>query len=171
MVKHGIAALLALPLLCSSFAYAQDAKDYNGNDRGEWHQRLCTERYAKSAARLAYLEAKLNLTEQQKPAWGRWRQAKIEASEKRRSACLQHEPGKDEQQTALDREARIEKALSTRLQDLQASRPALQALYDSLSAEQKVIFDHSQKGHRHHHRGEGARGHWHGFHGEGHERI
>jgi len=169
MVKHGIAAFLAIPLLCSSLAFAQDAMEYEGKDQSAWHQHFCTERYARKAAHLAYLEAKLNLTEQQKPNWGKWRQTKIDAAEKRRAACLERDWGRDEHETALDREARIEKWLSTRLQGLQASRPALQALYESLSPEQKAVFDQASRW-RGHRRDEGP--HWgmQGFHHEGHEK-
>jgi hypothetical protein len=169
MVKQEIAALLALPLLCSSLAFAQSPMEYEGKDPSGWHQHFCTERYARKAAHLAYLEAKLNLTDQQKPTWAKWRQAKIEAAERRRTACLQRDWSRDEHETALDREARIEKWLTARLQELQASRPALQALYEALSPEQKAVFDqasrwHGWRGHRHggwfgHHDGEGPR--WH----------
>ena len=87
MVKQGIVALLAIPFLCSSLAFGQSATEYEGKDPGAWHQRFCTERYARNAAHLAYLEAKLNPTDQQKPAWTKWRQTKIDAAEKRRAAC------------------------------------------------------------------------------------
>jgi hypothetical protein len=109
------------------------------------------------------------LTDQQKPAWTKWRQTKIEAAEKRRMACLQHDWSKHESETALDREARVEKWLTGRLQDLQASRPALQALYDSLNPEQKVVFDQASEWRGRHRRGEGP--HWRSqdFHHEGHE--
>ena len=169
MVKQGIAAILAVPLLCSSLAFAQSAEEYEGKDPSAWHQHFCTERYARKAAHLAYLEAKLNLTDPQKPAWAKWRQARIDAAETRRAACLQRDWSRDEHETALDREARVEKWLTTRLQELQASRPALQALYDALSPEQKAIFDQASRWDGHRHRGEGP--HWgmHGFHHEGHE--
>ena len=163
MVKHGIAALLSVPFLCSAFAFAQDVSEPGGRNRAEWHQQACTERYAKTVARFAYLEAKLSLTEPQKSSFEKWRQVKLDIAERQRTACLQHEQGKHEEQTALDREARIEKALSTRLQDLQASRPALQALYDSLSAGQKVIFDRAQAWQCDRHEGgKGHFGHWQG---------
>ena len=171
MVKQGIAALLAIPLLGSSLAFAQGAMEYDSKDPSAWRQHFCTERYARKAAHLAYLEAKLNLTDQQKLAWTKWRQAKMDAADKRRTACLARDWSKDEQETALDREARVEKWLTARLQELQASRPALQALYDALSPEQKVVFDQASswrgwRGHRH--GGEGP--HWQGWQHEGPER-
>ena len=178
MVKRGIVALLAIPLLCSSLAFAQSATEDEGKDPAAWHQHFCTERYARKAAHLAYLEAKLNLTDQQKPAWAKWRQTKIDAAEKWRTACLQHDWSKQENETALDREARVEKWLTARLQELQASRPALQALYDALSPEQKVVFDQTSRWRGHHHGGwfghrdggEGPHWGWRGFHHEGQEK-
>lgn len=152
MVRHGIAVFLIAPLLCPSLAFAEDAKD--GKDKGEWRQEFCTESYAESQAALAYLEAKLNLTEEQKPAWQRWRQTKLDASQRRRSACIERQEAKVEPHTALDREARIEKALSAQLQDLQVSRPILQALYEGLNAEQKLVFDRSYEERHHRDRGE-----------------
>src|SRR5271165_3523691 len=146
MSKQGVILIAAFSLACSSVALAQDA--YRAYERGgperQWDtesqrpQERCAERYARRAARLAYLEARLSLTDQQKPAFAKWRQARLDAAEKRRAACLQHQPGQDQQLTALDREARREKILSEKLQTMQATRPALQALYDSLSAEQKA---------------------------------
>jgi len=168
MPKHRIALALALPFAAISLALAQEAPTASGEggwhhrweNQAEWHQKMCTERYARKAARLAYLEAKLALSEQQRAAWTKWRQTKVDAAEQRRAACLQHQPGEGAKRTALERESRIEKMLSTRLQQLQASRPALQALYDSLSAEQKATFDQASmrhRSHRHHHHGWGGR--------------
>ena len=167
MIKQGIATFLAIPLLGSSLAFAQGAMEYEGKDPSAWHQQFCTERYARKAAHLAYLEAKLNLTDQQKLAWTKWRQGKMDAAEKRRTACLARDWSKDEHETALDREARVEKWLTTRLQELQVARPALLALYEALTPEQKLVFDQASRWHGHHHRGEGW--HWHGSHHEGHE--
>lgn len=165
MSKPGLVILAASSFLYCSLALAQDTNrpyERGGSDRqwgdgGERHQDRCAEHYARRAGRLAYLEARLNLTEQQKAAWSKWRQIRLDTAEKRRSACLQHQPNRDEHPTALDREARVEKFLSDRLQTLQASRPALQALYDSLSPEQKVVFDQSVARRGHHRRGHG----WH----------
>ncbi|MGA7325314.1 MAG: Spy/CpxP family protein refolding chaperone [Rhodomicrobium sp.] len=173
MLKHRIAAVLVmLPLVGISLALAQQSPatgegggwHHRWENQGEWHKKMCTERYAHNAARLAYLEAKLAVNDQQRTAWSKWRQTKLDAADQRRSACLQRQPGEGSKLTALEREARREKKLSERLQRLQASRPALQALYDSLSAEQKVIFDEASmqhRWHRHHRRdergGEGER--------------
>ena len=42
----------------------------------------------------------------------------------------------------LDRMGRREQFLSARLQALQQARPALEALYNSLTPDQKAIIDH-----------------------------
>ncbi len=177
MIKQGIAALLAVPFLCSPLAFAQSAMEFESKDPGARPQHFCAERYARKAAHLAYLEAKLNLTDQQKPAWTKWHQAKMDAAEKQRAACLQRDRSGDEHETALDREAQIEKRLTTRLQELQASHPALQAIYEALTPEQRVLFDqasrwHGWHGHRHARwfgnrgDGDGQRGHWHDREGD-----
>ncbi len=177
-----MAGAIALSFLWCPLAFAQDASQ--GDAEGGWHQKMCTERYARKAARLAYLEAKLALTEQQRAAWNKWRQLKLDAAEQQRTACLQHQHEEGADLIAVEREARREKFLSNRLAQLQASKPALQALYDALSPEQKALFDQAAVrhhhhwyhfGHRWHHHGwqhEGPHGEDHeGWHGEGHERM
>lgn len=152
MPKKGIAVLAALFVAGSTFALAQSGSQgpagLNRPGEEEGTQSFCVERYARRYARLAYLEAKLSLTDQQKPLWAKWRQLKTDVLEKRRAACLDRKPGERKQLTALDREALIEKALSSKLQELQAAKPALQALYDGLTPEQKAIFDRGGRDHK-----------------------
>jgi len=129
-------------------------------DEARFHKDSCTERYAYSASHLTYLEAKLDLTDKQRPAWTKWSQWNLDAAGKARAACLSESPKPGATLTALDREAEMEKSLASTLAGLQASRPALQALYEVLTPEQRVIFDHStgwsrQDGRRHHHHRQG----------------
>lgn len=169
-----MAGAIALSFLGCPLALAQDASQ--GDSGSAMHQKVCAERYARKAGRFAYLEAKLALTEQQRPAWNKWRQTKLDAAEQRRTACLQHRRKGGVNLNAVEREARREKFLSARLAQLQASKPALQAFYDSLSPEQKAVFDQAEaRHHPHHHRWRHGfhtrrRGWRHeGWHGEGHE--
>jgi periplasmic protein CpxP/Spy len=169
--KQWMAGAIVLSFLWCPLAFAQEAPQ--GDREGGWHQKMCTERYARKAARLAYLEAKLALTDQQRAAWNKWRQIKLDAAEQRRTTCLQHQHKEGANLTVIEREARLEKFLSNRLAQLQASKPALQALYDALSPEQKATFDRSQT-HHHHWRHHGHGWHHHGWqhegwHGEEHE--
>lgn len=176
-----MAGAIALSFLGAPIALAQEAPagagEHQWQDQGEWHQKMCVERYARNAARLAYLEAKLALTEQQRAAWNKWRQIKLDGAEQRRTACLQHQRKEGANLTAVEREARIEKILSSRLAQLQASRPALQAVYEALSPEQKAVFDRAEA--RRHHRSHhwchhfwqrGSEGHE-GWHGQDHDRM
>jgi FixJ family two-component response regulator len=49
-------------------------------------------------------------------------------------------PGGDT--TMLDRLDRMQQFLSTRLEASQAAKPAVEALYQALTPEQRAIFDH-----------------------------
>ena len=66
------------------------------------------------------------------------------ASDRERQLCgsLPTQPGLQAQGTILDRMGRREQFLSARLQALQQARPALEALYNSLTPDQKAIIDH-----------------------------
>ena len=115
----------------------------------------CIEHFARSAGHLAYLEARLQLTANQQPQWDKWRQAVASGAEKERTDCLATMP---ERPTALDRDSRKETMLATKVATLQAARPALEALYQSLTPEQRLVFDRpmhgEHEGHRHHHQSE-----------------
>jgi hypothetical protein len=123
------------------------AAEHRHGDMAAWHKDMCSEHYARTASHLAYLQAKLGLSEQQAVTFGKWRQAMLDQGAKERASCLEMAPKGSAKPTILDHEARLEKMLATKLQSLQATRPALEAAYDSLSAEQKAIFD--QAVHRH----------------------
>jgi len=177
MPRTWIVAAFALPLLWGPAAFAQEGNPGDGghrwHNRGEWQQQRCTDRYARKAAHLAYLEAKLALTDAQRPAWTKWRQTQLDAADQRKSSCLQHQEKKEgEKPTVIEREARAEKWLSARLAQLQASKPALQALYDTLTPEQKAEFDRSAHHGHHgwHHHGQREEGHQ-GWHGGQQERL
>ncbi|HLN22979.1 MAG TPA: Spy/CpxP family protein refolding chaperone [Patescibacteria group bacterium] len=168
MSTRSLAVLAILPLFWATAALAEapaPGADHataapSAADEARYHKNSCTERYAHTASRLAYLEAKLDLTDKQHPAWTKWSQWNLDAAGKGRATCLADAPKPGTTLTALDREANMEKALANTLAGLQASRPALQALYEVLTPEQRMIFDHSTGwshhggGHgRHHHQG------------------
>jgi hypothetical protein len=152
----GAAALAAPPNAPEAAPPATMAERHHG-DMGAWHKDMCTEHYARTASHLAYLQAKLGLSEQQAAAFGKWRQAVLDQSTKERAACLEMTPKGNAKPTMLDREAHLEKMLAAKLQSLQATRPALEAVYEGLTAEQKTIFDHAVHHHLHAMRG-GHRG-------------
>ena len=103
-------------------------------------QERCTERLAWRAAMRAYAEAKLNLTPEQRPLWDRVQSAAQAEEQKERQLCASRKPGAES--TLLDRMDRMQQVLSTRLDALQSSKPAVQALYQALTPEQRAILDH-----------------------------
>src|SRR5437899_7636245 len=103
-------------------------------------QERCTERLAWRAAMRAYAEVKLNLTAEQRPLWDKVQSAAQAEEQKERQLCAQLKPGADS--TLLDRMDRMQQFLSTRLDALQSGRPAVQALYQTLTPEQRAILDH-----------------------------
>ena len=103
-------------------------------------QERCEERLAWRAAMRAYTEAKLDLTPEQRPLWDRVESIAQSEQQKERQLCSSLKP-RDET-TVLDRLDRMQQFLSTRLEALQAAKPAVQALYQALTPEQRAIFDH-----------------------------
>src|SRR5439155_3252998 len=104
----------------------------------------CEERLAHRAGVIAYTVSKLNLTAEQKPLWDKLNGAIQSAADKERQLCanLPTQPGQQAQGTILDRMSQREQFLSARLQGMQQARPALEALYQALSPEQKATIDH-----------------------------
>jgi hypothetical protein len=104
----------------------------------------CEERLAHRAGIIAYAVSKLNLTAEQKPLWDKLNGVVQSAADKERQLCtnLPTQAGPQAQATILDRMSRREQFLSARLQGLQQARPALEALYQSLTPEQKTTIDH-----------------------------
>lgn len=104
----------------------------------------CEERLARRAAVIAYTVSKLNLTAEQKPLWDKLNGTLQSAEDRERQLCtsLPAEPGRQARGTILDRMSRREQFLSARLEALQQARPALEALYNSLTPDQKTTIDH-----------------------------
>jgi hypothetical protein len=107
--------------------------------RGNPQQR-CIDRLARRAAHRAYLETELNLTDQQRPLWDKLQGIAQSEQQRERQLCSQIKS--PQEMTALDRLDRAQQFLSARLDALNAAKPAVQALYQSLSPEQRQIFDH-----------------------------
>jgi hypothetical protein len=100
----------------------------------------CEERLAWRAAMRAYTEAKLDLTAEQRPLWEKVQSAAQAEEQKERQLCTALKEGGDA--TLPDRLDRMQQFLSARLDALQAAKPAVQALYQALTPEQRAILDH-----------------------------
>ncbi len=116
-----------------------------------WHARMCNDRYARQAGRLAYLEASLGITDAQRSAFNQWRDSVLNRAKSRSETCLARTPMPAHFPDALERNANRQKMLEARLDALRSERPALEALYQSLTPEQKKLFDQEADhfGHRH----------------------
>ena len=116
-------------------------------DMAGWHKQMCTDRYAHNVGRVAYIEAKLSLNDTQRPLFDGWKQTVLGSAKSRESACLARQPhmGGMHGHSILERQARMQEMLRNRLADLTAEQPSLKALYDSLSPEQRRVFDHGNR--------------------------
>src|SRR5438132_13493540 len=103
-------------------------------------QERCEERLAWRAAMRAYTESKLDLTPEQRPLWDKVQSIAQSEQQKERQLCAALKPGGET--TVLERLDRMQQFLSTRFDALQAAKPAVQALYQALTPEQRAIFDH-----------------------------
>jgi len=153
-IGAGIAGAL---LASGAVAYADGPhRPIAGNfDPVAWHKQMCTDHYARNAGRVAYIKAKLSLTDTQRPLFDGWEKAVLGSAKSRESECLARQPkmGDRHGHTVLERQAQMQQRLS----DLTAEQPSLKALYNSLSPEQKQVFDRP-----------GPMGHGgHGMHGHG----
>jgi hypothetical protein len=106
-------------------------------------QQRCEERLARRAGVVAYLAAKLNFNDQQKPLWDKLNTVLQANAGRERQLCGTLKPADQRgQETLLDRVNRREQFLSARLQGLQQAKPPLEQLYNSLTPEQKAVADH-----------------------------
>jgi hypothetical protein len=138
-MKRFHAALLALPLLIPAVAYANDHK--SDKSVADWHAAMCSDRYAHAFGKVAFLQAKLGITDKQQDAWNAFAKSETDGAAQERDACLAQKLPSDTPPSALDQEANLEKILSAKLAQLQASRPALENLYKVLDSDQKEEFD------------------------------
>ena len=163
MVIKKLALFSTATLFCAGLAMAQapDAQqhpDHHRPDPVAMHKSLCEDHLAHMAAKMAYVEAKLSLTDAQKPLFAKWHQAVYDAATTQKTACLAEAPPKpDSKPTVIEREQRAEARLSSELQMLQSTRPTLQAFYDSLTDAQKDSFNRMHQEHMHGH-GDGEHG-------------
>jgi hypothetical protein len=101
----------------------------------------CKERFARGAGFLAYLGAKLDLNTQQQPLWDTYQRAMLDGARKQQQTCMENIMAPGSPLTALEHRDRIQKLLQARLDGLQTTRQPLEALYQSLSPDQRRLLD------------------------------
>jgi LTXXQ motif family protein len=157
MIRTRLLPLALVVTLISAGGIVQASAEDDGPAAG-WHHKhdaafqpkdFCLNRFARTAGHLAYTEAKLQLTASQHALWDKWQAAVTAGAEKERDSCLASLPAKDARPTALDRDDRLQKMLAMKADNLKTARPALVALYDSLTPEQRAVFDHPRPMSRH----------------------
>jgi flagellar capping protein FliD len=121
----------------------QGGRDHGRESRDQSPAQRCEDRLARQAGVVAYVVAKLNLTDQQKPLWSQVQTALQTAADKQRALCATLKP-RDQRasQTLLDRLDQRQQMLQARLEAMQQVRPALNALYQALTPDQRAIVDH-----------------------------
>jgi hypothetical protein len=114
----------------------------NPEQAAERRQVMCEDRADRLAGQLAYLEALLDLTAAQRPAFNRWRDVRLAAAQRQAGTCAERAARGPNatRPNPVEQMARQEEMLRQRLADLSVQRPALEALYNSLSAEQREKF-------------------------------
>ena len=109
-------------------------------DRAARMTARCDDRFAKQVGRLAYIQTKLAITPSQQGAFERWKSVKTDIAKRQAAACASRPmPQRDaaNRPTPGERMTKMEDRLKQRLADLSQERPALEALYASLTPEQK----------------------------------
>lgn len=105
---------------------------------------MCGEIPARAAGRLAYLQVRLDLTAAQTPLFERWKNVRLAAARRMQAQCAAgpktNRGMRAQAASPVERLAREEDMLKARLADIGAERPALTALYASLTDAQKANF-------------------------------
>jgi hypothetical protein len=146
-MKIRIAAALALSLVASA-ALAQDRSE---RAQGMF-DRMCRNGEAHLASRLAYTEAKVKPTAEQRAAWDAFARDAGAAAEPMKRLCANPAaaaPAND----AAARLARQETVMAAMLEGMKTIRPALERLQLALDDQQKAalaeMFAHRGRGHGH----------------------
>lgn len=145
LLMGGAAALLCVGLFAIP-SYAEDTKPPRPSaaEMQKFTKDRCAERSARVAGGLAYLEARLKPSTAQLPLWTKWRDTTLANARTTEQACLERPlplGGKDGAPTIVERRAFMQKMLTLKLDSMKASQPALEALYQSLDADQKEILN------------------------------
>jgi hypothetical protein len=99
-------------------------------------RQFCDERYAGEVGRMAYLEARLHLTDAEQPLFAHWKDVRLDSAKRQAADCSARTADTDRADPVarMDRE---EAMLKQRVTDLDAERPAFSALYAALAPDQR----------------------------------
>ena len=154
-----IVPIFASLALCATAALAQDAPpgpqapgthrvmrmEFDSQNMAQRRANFCADRYARAVGAMSYLETRLALSDRQRPLFDRWKRDRLESAKAHDGECATVQlPGP--QGSAVDKMKLRERMLKERLDDLQGQMPSFEALYASLSDEQKHVLDGFHRG-------------------------
>jgi hypothetical protein len=148
--KKLFSAAACVAVFSASQAFAQSPPPGYGSPYGQPPSRdqmteMCQGLYQDQQEQLDYLQSKLSLTDAQHGAFDRWRAVMLDTAKSRSDACLAHLDMMGHPPDALARNDAEQQMLEARLQNLRNERPALEALYLSLTPDQKATFDNGNQ--------------------------
>lgn len=102
---------------------------------------MCQDIVARRIGDRAYIKARLDLKPEQMAAWNAFEKAADEASAKSMARCATLPTEMKERPDYLQRLTMEEEAMKARIATIEAVKPSLTALYNTLTADQKAVFD------------------------------
>jgi hypothetical protein len=146
MSSRLLASTISVIALCATAALAQSPPAapfaMPPADKAEMqkhHAEMCSDIYALQVGDVAFLEARLAPNDRQKRPFERWKAVKLVQAKARAADCAAMTPPA-EPPSAIDRLKMEEKMLKSRIDELRAEIPALEALFSALTDEQKRAF-------------------------------
>jgi hypothetical protein len=102
---------------------------------------FCLDRVARRAGNRTYLKIRLELKPEQMTAWDAFAKAADAADAKATARCNALPTEVKDKPTYVERLSMEETAMKARVERIEAVKPTLVALYDTLSPEQKAVLD------------------------------
>jgi hypothetical protein len=146
----------ALELAQATPPAAPQAAGADRRDRPAFNPKaFCLDRVARRAGNRTYLKLRLELTPEQMTAWNAFAKASDDADVKDTARCNALPTEMKDRPSYVERLTLEETYMKARIERIDAVKPSLVALYDTLSPEQKAVLDRPRPmggmmGHRHH---------------------
>jgi len=113
-----------------------------GTSPGFAPRQFCDDRYASEVGRMAYLEARLQLSDTEQPLFARWKDVRLDIAKRRAADCNAQSAASDQNRAdPVNRMTREETMLKQRIGDLETERPVFAALYAVLTPEQRAALE------------------------------
>lgn len=118
---------------------------------------FCLDKVARRVGNRAYIKLRLDLKADQMTAWNAFAKASDDADVKDVARCSALPTEMKERPSYVERLTMEETVMKARIERIDAVKPSLQVLYETLSPEQKAVLDSPRpmggRGGMHHHRG------------------